>query len=219
MEMYDMNLYTDRSDNNIEFEFPDQVLFPTDLPLFVPSIPMDSELCLNIKNEEMENYLRQAADLENLEPCMFPYQDSALLMPQDLADVQRYISQPLEFMTFMNPGFVGLEPLVNPKNSQQGSNSKPDKEMIASSFIPIVHRKQIGTLTPEERKMKIERYLMKRKSRNFGKKVSYACRKRVADSRIRIKGRFVTKAQAEALKGLENDKNNVSLPLKAYKNN
>ena len=219
MEMYDMNLYTDRSDNNIEFEFPDQVLFPTDLPMFIPAMPMESEAGLIIKHEGMENYFMQTADLENLEPCMFPYSDSALLMPQDLADMQRYISQPLEFMTFMNPGFLGFEPLVNPMNSQQDSNSKPEKEMIASSFIPIAHRKQIGTLTPEERKMKIERYLIKRRSRNFGKKVSYACRKRVADSRIRIKGRFVTKAQAEALKGLENEKNNVSLPLKAYKNN
>jgi len=34
----------------------------------------------------------------------------------------------------------------------------------------------------------------------------------VADSRIRVKGRFVTKIQEDAVKGLENEKNSVSLP-------
>ena len=75
------------------------------------------------------------------------------------------------------------------------------------------YTKKIGTISPEERRLKIERFLEKRQRRNFGKKISYGCRKRVADNRIRIKGRFVTKAQAGALKGLENGKNNVPLPL------
>jgi hypothetical protein len=35
--------------------------------------------------------------------------------------------------------------------------------------------------------------MIKRKNRNWDKKVSYVCRKRVADSRLRIKGRFITR--------------------------
>ncbi|KAF8397586.1 hypothetical protein HHK36_016506 [Tetracentron sinense] len=42
----------------------------------------------------------------------------------------------------------------------------------------------------EERKEKIERYRSKRNQRNFNKKIKYACRKTLADSRPRIKGRF-----------------------------
>jgi len=56
--------------------------------------------------------------------------------------------------------------------------------------------KKIGTLTIAERKAKIEKYLEKRKKRTWSRKINYDCRKRVADSRLRIKGRFVTRDQA-----------------------
>ncbi|XP_010259973.1 PREDICTED: two-component response regulator-like APRR1 isoform X2 [Nelumbo nucifera] len=42
----------------------------------------------------------------------------------------------------------------------------------------------------EERKERIERYRSKRNQRNFNKKIKYACRKTLADSRPRIRGRF-----------------------------
>ncbi|KAI7730766.1 hypothetical protein M8C21_008053 [Ambrosia artemisiifolia] len=45
-------------------------------------------------------------------------------------------------------------------------------------------------LTTEERKEKIHRYLKKRNERNFSKKIKYACRKTLADSRPRVRGRF-----------------------------
>jgi hypothetical protein len=57
-------------------------------------------------------------------------------------------------------------------------------------------QKRIGTLTLEERRAKIERYMEKRKRRTWNKRVNYDCRKKVADNRLRIKGRFVTKDQA-----------------------
>ncbi|XP_071736314.1 uncharacterized protein [Rutidosis leptorrhynchoides] len=45
-------------------------------------------------------------------------------------------------------------------------------------------------LTSEERKEKINRYMKKRHERNFSKKIKYACRKTLADSRPRVRGRF-----------------------------
>lgn len=59
--------------------------------------------------------------------------------------------------------------------------------------------RKIGTLTLAERKVKIEKYLQKRKKRTWSRKINYDCRKRVADSRLRIKGRFVTRDQAFTL--------------------
>jgi len=70
-------------------------------------------------------------------------------------------------------------------------------KLLNSLQWPIV--KKIGPLTVEERKVKVEQYLRKRKDRTWNKRINYDCRKRVADSRLRFKGRFVTKTQASAM--------------------
>ncbi|XVF46440.1 hypothetical protein PTKIN_Ptkin03bG0026900 [Pterospermum kingtungense] len=51
--------------------------------------------------------------------------------------------------------------------------------------------------SPEEKKERIERYRSKRNLRNFNKKIKYACRKTLADSRPRIRGRFVRSEEIE----------------------
>jgi len=49
----------------------------------------------------------------------------------------------------------------------------------------------IGVYTQSEREAKLLRYRQKRARRNFAKRVLYGCRKRFADSRPRVGGRFV----------------------------
>ncbi|XVF20151.1 hypothetical protein REPUB_Repub11eG0173500 [Reevesia pubescens] len=51
--------------------------------------------------------------------------------------------------------------------------------------------------SPEEKKERIERYRNKRNLRNFNKKIKYACRKTLADSRPRIRGRFARNYEIE----------------------
>ena len=62
-----------------------------------------------------------------------------------------------------------------------------------SRTVYVAQADWIGPLTREERRIRVERYFEKRKRRTFTKKVSYICRKRVADNRQRYKGRFVSK--------------------------
>ena len=71
----------------------------------------------------------------------------------------------------------------------------------------------IGKLTAKERKIKIAIYKEKRQRRIWSKKINYDCRKRVADNRLRIKGRFVTKDQAFQILGTTRQdlKNNPQL--------
>ena len=51
----------------------------------------------------------------------------------------------------------------------------------------------IGPISKEERAEKIKLYLEKRKRRTFKRKVKYKGREALANSRVRIKGRFVPK--------------------------
>lgn len=50
---------------------------------------------------------------------------------------------------------------------------------------------RIGVYNPEARKALLAKFHRKRYSRIWNKKVRYTCRKQLADTRVRIKGRFV----------------------------
>lgn len=70
--------------------------------------------------------------------------------------------------------------------SQNETNSTEDNYMV-------------GPLTKKEREQKVKKYLEKKKRRQWMKKVNYQSRKKVADTRPRYKGRFVSFEQAEEL--------------------
>ncbi|CAL9202104.1 unnamed protein product, partial [Musa hybrid cultivar] len=56
---------------------------------------------------------------------------------------------------------------------------------------------RVRPYSAEERKERIERYRSKRHQRNFHRKITYACRKTLADSRPRVKGRFARNGEPE----------------------
>uniref|UniRef100_A0A0D9WKL6 CCT domain-containing protein n=1 Tax=Leersia perrieri TaxID=77586 RepID=A0A0D9WKL6_9ORYZ len=58
----------------------------------------------------------------------------------------------------------------------------------------------ISDLKSEERKQKLSRYRKKKVKRNFGRKIKYACRKALADSQPRVRGRFAKIEENELLK-------------------
>ncbi|CAI5720260.1 unnamed protein product [Hyaloperonospora brassicae] len=59
--------------------------------------------------------------------------------------------------------------------------------------------KFVGSYSPDARRKRIERFLEKRKHRVWAKKVDYDVRKNFANSRLRVKGRFVKKEDEELL--------------------
>ncbi|XP_061354893.1 uncharacterized protein LOC133299451 [Gastrolobium bilobum] len=63
---------------------------------------------------------------------------------------------------------------------------------IQGNQMPAVEEPNIkvGRYSEEERKERILRYLKKRNQRNFNKTIKYACRKTLADRRVRVRGRF-----------------------------
>ncbi|XP_061354060.1 two-component response regulator-like APRR1 [Gastrolobium bilobum] len=65
-----------------------------------------------------------------------------------------------------------------------------DSPLSSESSMIIEGMNRTSPYSPEEKKVRIERYRSKRNQRNFTKKIKYACRKTLADSRPRIRGRF-----------------------------
>ncbi|CAI8592383.1 unnamed protein product [Vicia faba] len=65
-----------------------------------------------------------------------------------------------------------------------------DSPLSSESSMIIEGMNRVCPYSPEEKKLRIERYKRKRNQRNFNKKIKYVCRKTLADRRPRIRGRF-----------------------------
>ena len=79
------------------------------------------------------------------------------------------------------------------------------KPVVKPVLTPAPLTGRVGCLSVEERRAKLDKYKEKRKRRSFAKRISYDCRKKVADKRLRIKGRFVTKEQAINILGNDHE--------------
>eukprot|EP01041_Mallomonas_annulata_P000814 gene814-1590_t len=77
-----------------------------------------------------------------------------------------------------------------------------DNLSLHQSSRPVTGQGFIGAYSPESRRQLIERFHEKKKHRVWTKKVKYDVRKNFADSRLRIKGRFVKKEDEEIMRVL-----------------
>lgn len=158
---------------------------------------------------EVSNYFLPG--FENYNSDLFPkdFPNFPLLIDPEAMD-------PANFMQMFDQALQNLPEemrhwLPNPFECML-PQAEPTDQKVYESFPKILYNSntKIGTISIEERKIKVQKYLDKRKRRNFRKKISYMCRKNVADKRIRIKGRFVSKLQADAILG---EKSNNSSEL------
>ncbi|RHY19370.1 hypothetical protein DYB25_006148 [Aphanomyces astaci] len=108
----------------------------------------------------------------------------------------------------------GLMLMPPTKSLSTTSPSKPSDKVIANGapdgkfkklFEPIVHQRTIGAYTPTARKLRLEKFHEKRKKRIWKKSIKYDCRKKLADDRPRIKGRFVRVLENLGLKPDDGD--------------
>ncbi|KAL1553093.1 hypothetical protein AAHA92_13809 [Salvia divinorum] len=67
---------------------------------------------------------------------------------------------------------------------------------------PMGQARVISSCISEVRREKLSRYWSKKSKRNFGRKIKYACRKALADSQPRVRGRFAKSEETEAGKKL-----------------
>lgn len=110
-------------------------------------------------------------------------------------------SAPDNLSNYFSP-FVHPSPIPTQMRQCSGQDGfRLDGEELGERCGAGAKEPMVGTLTVKERREKIRKYREKRKQRIWKKKVSYDCRKKVADKRLRIKGRFVTREQAYAILG------------------
>ncbi|KAH9258619.1 hypothetical protein BASA81_003121 [Batrachochytrium salamandrivorans] len=64
----------------------------------------------------------------------------------------------------------------------------------------VVSLEIVGKYSPDSRRLKIERFADKRRRRIWRKRIKYDVRKNFADSRLRVKGRFVRKEDEDQLR-------------------
>ncbi|XP_058183065.1 uncharacterized protein LOC131300994 isoform X2 [Rhododendron vialii] len=80
--------------------------------------------------------------------------------------------------------------------------SEGDIKTLGNGNVSLIHSSHglpplIGNSTTEDRRQKLSRYRNKKTKRNFGRKIKYACRKALADSQPRIRGRFAKTEESD----------------------
>ncbi|KAK7410710.1 hypothetical protein VNO78_01715 [Psophocarpus tetragonolobus] len=104
----------------------------------------------------------------------------------------------------MKPAFIDIPAIdFNADYGIRRSYSEGDIKTLGNGNMNIVQSPRersflINNCTSEERFQKLSRYRNKRTKRNFGRKIKYACRKALADSQPRIRGRFARTEESDA---------------------
>ncbi|KAK6925994.1 CCT domain, partial [Dillenia turbinata] len=103
------------------------------------------------------------------------------------------------------PNFLDFPGLDFTAYGMRRAFSEGDIETLANDKMRLMHSPleraaAIGICTNEDRRQKLSRYRNKKTKRNFGRKIKYACRKALADSQPRIRGRFAKTEEADICK-------------------
>ncbi|CAK9327057.1 unnamed protein product [Citrullus colocynthis] len=110
----------------------------------------------------------------------------------------------------MISSFFDVEvPAVRRVYSSGDLQGRTERACSSESSLIIEGMTKACRYSPEEKRERIERYKTKRNQRNFNKKIKYECRKTLADSRKRIRGRFARNEEIE-------NSNSTSSPIETW---
>ncbi|XP_019180551.1 PREDICTED: uncharacterized protein LOC109175683 isoform X2 [Ipomoea nil] len=165
-------------------QYPPEQLIPPPLPQqpyeeeCLPSVPSYMPSCSILDPTTIGNYLPAensgiftGAAMFQPQELDFQVDNGRLFCPDTISRAYNF-SNDLQAVSSESQHLSTSTPLASEITSLEDSTFK------------------VGKLSVEQRKEKIHRYLKKRNERNFSKKIKYACRKTLADSRPRVRGRF-----------------------------
>ncbi|KAE8705280.1 HSP20-like chaperones superfamily protein isoform 1 [Hibiscus syriacus] len=96
----------------------------------------------------------------------------------------------------IKPNFLDLPGMdFGSANGMRRAFSEGDIKTLDNGNVGVIHSPVerpiiFSSCSTEDRREKLSRYRNKKNKRNFGRKIKYACRKALADSQPRIRGRF-----------------------------
>ncbi|KZV15358.1 zinc finger protein CONSTANS-like [Dorcoceras hygrometricum] len=134
----------------------------------------------------MQRSYSSNSSLNNAQNSSFRHRFDSVLETQNLHN--QMLSPPAENSIFSSGQMrrvCSTGDLQNAKANHMPKTSSGEKYSIMEEA-----NFKVGRYSAEERKERIDRYKAKRTQRNFNKTIKYACRKTLADNRLRIRGRF-----------------------------
>eukprot|EP00744_Colponema_vietnamica_P001892 GILI01003069.1.p1 GENE.GILI01003069.1~~GILI01003069.1.p1 ORF type:complete len:298 (+),score=67.84 GILI01003069.1:110-1003(+) len=182
----------------------------------------DSAFLVPLKTEPLFDGTYQSFDQQTLESSEHAEQQKYEETHLELPTIELEI--PEEYQEDVTTTESGNDEYYSPSGSLDHCDSTPSSDCsspsghcpssfdlsicIASCCLKAPSGK-VGAYSPESRRRRVLRFWEKKKRRIWDKKISYDCRKRVADARLRIKGRFVTKEQAAVILNAVTDQPNL----------
>ncbi|KEH35453.1 CCT motif protein [Medicago truncatula] len=106
----------------------------------------------------------------------------------------------------MKPAFLGISGIdFDAVYGMRRSFSEGDIKTFGNANMNVVQSPVerpffTSNCSSEERLQKLSRYRNKKTKRNFGRKIKYACRKALADSQPRVRGRFAKNEETDQAK-------------------
>ncbi|XP_059664561.1 uncharacterized protein LOC132310405 [Cornus florida] len=174
--------------------------------------PFTVSSALEVKTEECQLRFQPSCNHQSFEPQSYGSPENAVKMMQRSFSSNYFNGKP-EFLyqsgfdNLINSPIFQPQVMSSPKNSfatgqirkacstgdlqKMKTNHRLSLSPLASeSSFMVGEIFKVRRYSAEERKERIHKYRAKRTHRNFNKTIKYACRKTLADSRIRIRGRF-----------------------------
>ncbi|XP_049379118.1 zinc finger protein CONSTANS-like [Solanum stenotomum] len=165
--------------------------------------PLKSEFnCNNNSSSSCSSYGSPATSYNTNDPTSLMQRSisSLSLLVKNMEGFCPIVSSPTGFHDSKTPSSV--KKVLSTGDLQvmhmmQYNNYRSESPLSSESNSIIEGMNKACKYSPQEKKERIERYRTKRNQRNFNKKIKYECRKTLADSRPRIRGRFARNDEIE----------------------
>ncbi|XP_055834929.1 zinc finger protein HD1-like [Solanum dulcamara] len=164
--------------------------------------PLKSELCNNNSSSSCSSYGSPVTSYNTNDPASLMQRSisSHSLLVKNMEGFCPMVSSPTGFHDSETPSSV--RKVLSTGDLQvmhlmQYNNYRSESPLSSESNSIIEGMNKACKYSPQEKKERIERYRSKRNQRNFNKKIKYECRKTLADSRPRIRGRFARNDEIE----------------------